>query len=159
MAGRPRRSLTMSGGRRSKAGIVLLDVVVALAVIALAALILVPRPAPGLSKSDLRIAATDAAAVIRAARVAAIRDSAPRDVRIAGGRVALEPNGRVAVLPDGLAARWVASSQCPVAGGARLLRFLPDGRSCGGVLTLETGGSSAVIRVDWLTGRVETALP
>jgi general secretion pathway protein H len=147
--------------RRAQAGIVLLDVVLALAITALVMLVLMPRPTGGVSKSDLRIAGTGAAAAFRHGRAGAIRDRTIRDITVdATGRSIKDAVSGTAIrIPQGMGVDWVASTLCPLQDGNRTLRFLPDGRSCGGVLTLTAGNAQSVVRVDWLTGRVETELP
>ena len=135
---------------------VLLDVVLALAVLSLAALVLMPRPRAGLTDVELRAEATRVAAQFREGRAAAIRNRAPADIFIdpRTGQVAAS-DGQPLRLREGVALDWTTSSLCPTVSGLRALRFLPDGRSCGGVLTLSANGRSVQLRVDWLTGRVE----
>lgn len=137
---------------------VLLDVVLALAVLSLAALVLMPRPRAGLTDVELRAEATRVAAQFREGRAAAIRNRTPADIFVdpRSGQVAAAGAQRPPLrLREGVALDWMTSSLCPTVLGLRALRFLPDGRSCGGVLTLSANGRSVQLRVDWLTGRVE----
>lgn len=139
---------------------VLLDVVLALAILALGALVLMPRPTSGVSASTLQAEAARAAAEFRRARAQALRMRVPVDVFVDVARRRIEFEGSDALeLRDGIQLAWTTSSQCPIRDGLRALRYLPDGRSCGGVMDLTGGRASVQLRVDWLTGRVEMATP
>ncbi len=143
--------------RLSQRGVVLLDLVLALAVIALAAYVLMPVPSGSLSQNDVKADAVRVAAIFRQARTDAIRGHAPVDVVVdAMGGFVDGPAGSLQVR-EGIRLAWSTSSQCPLDSGRRALRFLPDGRSCGGVLTMTGAGYETRLRVDWLTGRVELA--
>jgi general secretion pathway protein H len=147
--------------RPARRGVILLDVVLALAVLALAALVLVPRPTSGVSRSDLHVAGAEIAALIRHARARSVAGGLETDVLFnrRAGEVSSGFSDAKVTLPQGAMLEFVASSLCPVIEGERALRFLADGRSCGGVLTLGTRQLAAVIRVDWMTGRVDMDLP
>lgn len=144
-----RKSAT--GNKQSRRGVILLDVVLALAVLSLAAFVLMPRPHANLTDIELRAEATRVAAQFRQGRAQAIRDRTVSDIVVDARR------GRVGStsLRDGVELEWVTSNLCPLVDGLRALRFLADGRSCGGVLTLSANRRSIELRVDWLTGRVE----
>lgn len=145
-----------SRGKNARRGVVLLDVILALAVISLAALVLMPGPRPGISSSELHAEAVRVAAQFRQGRALALRNRGHADILVDPDtrRVRVE-DGLPLQLDEGIELEWVTSDQCPLRGGLRALRFLADGRSCGGLLTLSGGGSSTQLRVDWLTGRVE----
>ena len=146
--------------RRRRRGVVLLDVVLALAILSLAAMVLMPGPRAGPSPVDLRAEAARAAAIFRQGRAAAIRDGGHSDVVVDPSARSVRIAGAPLVrIRPGIDLNWVTSNLCPVVGGARALRFLADGRSCGGVLTLAGAGASVQLRIDWLTGRVEMSSP
>ncbi len=150
-------SLGLRSKRRSRRGVVLLDLVLTLAVIALAAYVLMPVPTHSLSHNDVKADAVRAAAIFRQARTDAIRSHAPIDVVVDAMDGFIFGPGEPLQVRDGIRLVWSTSSQCPLDAGRRALRFLPDGRSCGGVLSLSGAGHEARLRVDWLTGRVELA--
>jgi general secretion pathway protein H len=139
---------------------VLLDVVLALAILSLAAMVLMPRPRAGLSPADLQAEAARTAAVFRQGRATAIREGSHADVVVDASARSVRTAGAPRVeLREGIDLKWVTSNLCPMVDGARALRFLADGRSCGGVLTMAGAGASMQLRIDWLTGRVEMSTP
>ena len=135
----------------------MLDLVLALAVIALAAYVLMPVPGGSLSQNDVKADAVRAAAIFRQARTEAIRSHASVDVLVDAMEGFIQGPGEPLQVRDGIRLIWSTSSQCPLDAGRRALRFLPDGRSCGGVLAFTGAGYETRLRVDWLTGRVEMA--
>ncbi|APH73471.1 pilus assembly FimT family protein [Aquibium oceanicum] len=144
--------------KASRRGIVLLDIVLAIAVMSLAALVLMPRPRAGVSAADLEAEAVKVAASFREGRSLAVRQQGAVDIEVDAqrGRISVA-GGEPLTIRNGIGLRWVTSNLCPLIAGQRALRYLSDGRSCGGVLTLTGGGRSMELRVDWLTGRVEMA--
>ena len=152
------RSSAISSKRRRR-GIVLLDVVLALAVLSLAAFVLMPRPRAGITDIELRAEATRVAAQFREGRAQAIRTRANADIVVDArqGLVGMAGAAGLVRLREEIELNWATSSLCPLVDGRRALRFLADGRSCGGVLTLSANGRAVELRVDWLTGRVETS--
>lgn len=146
-----------AAGRRARRGVVLLDLVLALAIIAIAAYVLMPVPSGGLSQRVVKAEAVRVAGVFRQGRTTAIRDGVVIDIVVDAMAGEIEGVGEPLRLPDGIRLVWTTSSQCPLDRGRRVLRFLPDGRSCGGVLSMTGAGHEERLRVDWLTGRVEMA--
>lgn len=149
----PRVSTDRKAGQR---GVVLLDVIAALAIFALAAFILMPRPPSGIGAAELSGEAVRISGEFRKARVKALTTGGVADVMVDPGNKRIQVDGANPIsIRDGVAINWVTSNQCPMRGGTRALRFLADGRSCGGVMTLSAGGRAIDLRVDWFTGRVE----
>lgn len=151
------RKLATTRANHLRRGMVLLDVVLAVAILSLAAAVLLPRPRAGLTDIELRAEAARIAAQFRQARATAIRSRTPADivVDVRDARVGLAGEETQTIVRSGIVLDWRTSNLCPVVGGMRALRFLVDGRSCGGVLTLGSNGRSVELRIDWLTGRVE----
>jgi general secretion pathway protein H len=142
--------------KRAQRGVVLLDVVAALAIVALAAFVLMPRPRSGIGAAELSAAAVRVSGEFRQARAKALTTGGVTDVTVDPGNNRIQvDDGNPISIRDGVAMNWVTSNRCPLRGGARALRFLADGRSCGGVMTLSASGRAIELRVDWLTGRVE----
>jgi len=146
--------------RRQRRGAVLLDVVLALAILALGAMVLMPLPRATIGPTELRAEAVRAAAALRKGRTAAISGRRAVDIAVDTRTGAMTVGGlTVNEVARGVTIGWVTSDLCPVKGGVRALRYLPDGRSCGAVLTLASGAARAEVRVDWLTGRADLSLP
>lgn len=146
-----------AAARRARRGVVLLDLVLALAIIAIAAYVLMPVPSASLSQREVKAEAVRAAAVFRQGRTTAIRDGVTVDIVVDAMANEIEGVGEMLSLRDGIRLVWTTSSQCPLDRGRRVLRFLPDGRSCGAVLSMTGAGHEERLRVDWLTGRVDIA--
>lgn len=142
--------------KRAQGGVVLLDVVAALAIVALAAFVLMPRPRSSIGAAELSGEAVRVSGEFRKGRAKALTTGSVADVRVDSGNKRIQVDGADPIsIRDGVAMNWVTSDRCPIQGGTRALRFLADGRSCGGVMTLSAGDREIELRVDWLTGRVE----
>lgn len=148
-----RGSIARKKGRR---GVVLIDVIAALAIFALAAFVLMPRPYARIGAAELSGEAVRVSGEFRKARVKAMTSGDIADVMVdpASRRIQVKGAHPISVR-DGVAIDWTTSDQCPIEGGTRTLRFLADGRSCGGVMKLSASGRAIELRVDWFTGRVE----
>ncbi|WP_343313448.1 hypothetical protein AAIB41_11240 [Brucella sp. BE17] len=134
----------------------LLDVIAALAIFALAAFVLMPRPHSRIGAAELSGEAVRISGEFRKARVKAVATRGVADVTVDPGSKRIQVIGDDPIsIRNGVAINWVTSDQCPIQGGTRTLRFLADGRSCGGVMTLSASGRAIELRVDWFTGRVE----
>lgn len=149
----------LSHKRNSKSlrqGVVMLDVVAGLAVVALATFVLMPRPRSSIGGAELLAEAVRISGEFRKGRVKAISTGGVVDVAVdaRNHRIQVDGANPVAVREE-VALDWITSDQCPMRGGYRALRFLADGRSCGGVMTLSASGQAIELRVDWLTGRSE----
>ncbi len=149
--------LSHKGNRRStQRGVVLLDVVAALAVVALAAFVIMPRPRSSIGVAELSAEAVRVSGEFRKGRVTAISTGGVVDVTVDAGNHRIQVDGANPIsIREEVVLDWVTSDQCPIRNGSRALRFLADGRSCGGVMTLSANGKEIELRVDWLTGRVE----
>lgn len=151
--GRTRRTGT-SDPRR---GIVLLDVVLAMAVLAMVAALVWPMMRPSTSPSRQRAYAEEIATLMRADRLAARRIGSPVATRIDLARrvVVSGARGRTLRLPRDVDLEAVSTAACGRDGDVVEVRFAADGRSCGLRLALSTGSRRQSIEVDWLTGAVD----
>jgi general secretion pathway protein H len=146
---------SVSDRSRAERGVTLLELLIVIAVVALAYaavgnLLRAPSPA-----RDADHAAFTAANVLRVARaqaiasgraVAVVIDPADRRVEVAGST-------RVRRLGDGVTLTARVAREASADGAARIL-FYPDGTSTGGRLTLAVGEAQRQIVVNWLTGNV-----
>lgn len=129
--------------RHRQRGFTLIEMIVVLAVLGLAlSLVLLHGSArsPGL---EFDAAVREVAGTLRLARSRAIADDRPVTVVIVPRGFQLD-GGAVIVLPPALSMT-----------GNGLIRFLPDGGSSGGQITLHMEQRVMTIEVDWLTGRVQ----
>lgn len=147
-----------------RSGFTLLEVLVALAIVATAwagiaaALPRIAGPTPS------ERAATEVEGMLRRAKEAAAVGRAPVSVELRDGRVlrAIGLGDRVD-LPDDVVARMegVSGWDGQGAGGAfgatgeAAIVFLPDGSSSGGLVEVSSGSATLSRRVSWLTGRID----
>ncbi len=131
--------------QRRDHGFTLLEMIVVLNILGLAAGLIMTRGPMHSSRLDADAAAHELAASLRLARGRAIAQN--RDVA-----VVLGANGYAV---DGVPARWMPSDE--VLSGTTQIRFAPDGSSSGGAITVQGPASQVSIAVDWLTGRVRLA--
>jgi Tfp pilus assembly protein FimT len=142
----------------SEPGVVLLDVVLALAIVLMAARIAWPLLPTTTSPARLTAWSHEVAALIEFDRVTAARRGRPvvtridvRDRRFVGGA-----NGQVVKLPRDVTLDIVTTADCTLDGDRFALGFAPDGRSCGMAAALRGPAGVAVqVTVNWLTGLVE----
>ena len=139
-------------------GFTLVELLVSLAILALALGLVLPRLS-GTSITELKGAARVVAAGLRSARETSI--SSNRNVAL---RVDVEARTMVLVgtareaAPKRLAQDleyklFTARSELYGENGGQI-RFFPDGSSTGGRVTISSGTNSIVVDVDWLTGRI-----
>ncbi len=140
-----------------EAGFTLIEVVCALAIIAILAAIVVPALPRGTSRVRLESYAVETAAMLRADRNAAIRGRAqvatlvdPMARSIRSGAT-----GRVIRLPDDVTFDAALAARCNQRVDGTTIRFFASGMSCGGVIALTRSGSGYEVRVNWLTGGIE----
>lgn len=122
--------------RPSTGGFTLVELVVVLAVVALVAVVVLPR----------------LGWIVGAGDFAAAREHVVSELRIARGR-AIEQRQSTLVEPERLGSAGVTLTVAPADG----IRFHADGSSSGGRVALASGQRTATVTVDWLTGRVHVA--
>ncbi len=143
--------------RRREAGFSLLELLIALAILALATTI--AGVALSRSSAGFRFdaAAQELALNLREAQARALRSG--RDVALAidldrrAYRVQADP---AVQLPADIELRVVSAGEV-MAGDRPAIVFSPEGGSTGGSITMRLQDRSAVITVDWLTGAVTLA--
>jgi general secretion pathway protein H len=131
-------------------GFTLLEVLLGLALMALVAALVLPRPNRPVGPAALRTAAYEVSAALRNARTTAISDGRPATAVIdhragrvegAGGRVDMPPGITVALLH----------------GRQPGIRFAPDGSSTGGAVVLASATAQLTVAVNAETGAVQLA--
>ncbi|HET9175173.1 MAG TPA: prepilin-type N-terminal cleavage/methylation domain-containing protein [Pseudolabrys sp.] len=149
-----------AGGRdgvSSQDGFTLLEIVCAVAIVALLAAVLLPRMPIGTSRPRLEAHAIAIASLLSTDRTAAIRrqvqvstevDARARSVRSGA-------TGRTLRIPDDVVFEAILPELCNSRPALSTIGFLPTGMSCGGTIVLTRLGVAYEITVNWLTGGVE----
>lgn len=146
------------GGVRSEPGFTLVELVVVLFLLSLAAGLVLPAVGRGIETLELRAQVAGFSAFLRYAREQAITRRAAHEVRIdpEARRLTLLRAGQDAPTAQRqLSARIEISAQPKE---AAVVTFSPHGFSSGGTFRLETpGGRVYRVRVDPITGRVSSS--
>jgi general secretion pathway protein H len=157
----PGQQPTLGAGDRdgvySQDGFTLLEIVCAVAIVAMLAAVLLPRMPVGTSRPRLEAYAIGTAALLSTDRTAAMRrrvqvstevDARARSVRSGA-------NGRTLRIPDDVVFDAILPRLCNGRPAFSTIGFLPTGMSCGGSIVLTRLGVGYEINVNWLTGGVE----
>lgn len=140
------------GRGNTESGFSLMELMVALTILALAMTVVsmgLTRRSPGF---ELRRAAADVTALMREARASAREQNRAIEVVFRADERRFETSGGRSVDVSGQIRASLVSS---AAAGQPGVIFLPDGSSTGGQVTLEVSGVAERIEVDWLTSRIE----
>lgn len=141
-----------SGRKGRRAGFTVLEMLVALAIVAMAGALAVQLLRPRSPRLRLESSARALCGALRAARSRAIAISAEAVVTFdLDAKTYSSPVGGLGRLPREIALRLnVAHDEAREDAGA--IRFFPDGGATGGDVIMDLGGSRAEISVNWLTG-------
>lgn len=147
-----------AAARRHARGFTLLEIVLVLAIIALATLLAAAALTGGADGLRLRSAAKEIAAQLRFTRAQAIATGEPqRFVIDPRAHAWTAPKGRHGELPRKLAIVFTGAREAQPAQGQGAIAFFPDGASTGGRVRLELGDAAWQVDVAWLTGQVQVA--
>lgn len=146
----PTSSATDARSSDDRSGFALIEVMLALVLIALVAALALPKARPNDGTAALRAKAYETAALLRADRDAALRlqREVASVVDFERRRVASGFQAQSVFFPGSVSLRLKADMFSG-------FRFFPDGRSSGGELALAAGPRGLVLRVDRLTSAVE----
>jgi general secretion pathway protein H len=142
---------------KRSAGFTLIEVVCALAIIALLAGLILPAVPRATSPTRLEAYALEVATLLTADRNAAIRrrteiatvlDSSGRAIRSGAGADRIQ-------LPRDVAFDALLAETCDGRRAGATIAFFPSGMSCGGTIQLRRGDVGFQVRVNWLTGGAE----
>lgn len=148
MMGRPGRPPALS----RQAGVSLMELLVALAILALAMSTFWPGTSRQSAAFETRRAASELENLLREARVAAREENLPvRVVFDAEARQFTDDKGGVVRLPERVSADLVSAASVR----EPAIVFLPDGASTGGAITLYSPAQRHTLTVDWLTSSIE----
>jgi general secretion pathway protein H len=144
--------------RRGEAGFSLLEIMVALVILALS----VALVGAAFSRTSVGFrfdaAAQELALNLREAQARALRSG--RDVALVIDvdtrlyRLQEDPEVQ---LPEGIALNVISAGEVMASSRRPVISFAPDGGSTGGAITLSLEDRSTTISIDWLTGAVTTA--
>ena len=139
------------------AGFTLLEVVCALAVIAMLAAIALPAFPRATSLPRLEGYAIETATLLNAdhdaaqqqhREIATVVDARSRLIRSGS-------SGTVLQFPSDVTVQTLLAARCNDRAAGATIRYLASGMSCGGVIALTRPGSGFQVRVNWLTGAAE----
>jgi general secretion pathway protein H len=138
-------------------GFTLLEMVCALAIIALLTAVLLPFIPRETSRSRLQAYALQTATLLKADRNAAIvRQTSVATLVDAPGRAIRSGASQAALrIPDDVRFDALLPQTCRQRAALSTISFFANGTSCGGTIALTRLDAGYEIRVNWLTGRVE----
>lgn len=150
------------GRAQPDAGFSLLEVLLAVGLMAAIALVALPYVRSGQSDAGLRTTARELVSTLRAARAEAIRTAADVEfvVSVPNRTYAVSSSVKRHPIPAHLSMRIEARDQHAQQPADARISFFPDGTSSGGRLQISSdGGSKRTVIVDWATGvaRLEDA--
>jgi general secretion pathway protein H len=143
--------------RRGTSGFTLVELILALLIMALAYGLVAPRIGSSSTGLEIQAATQQVAAGLRRARTLAIQSRRDSELAIDVSNKFFSVTGdkKHYQLPASLDyAMYTASSQ-QIDGKIGMIRFLPDGSSSGGQVIVRSGAFRQAVNVDWITGRTK----
>ena len=138
-------------------GFTLLEMVCAIALIAIIAAILLPIAPRHTSRARLQAYALETATLLKSDRNAAIRAGADVSTLVDAPSHAIRSGAtsQTIRIPDDVRFDALLPRTCQQRAVLSTISFFADGMSCGGAITLARLDMAYEIRVNWLTGRIE----
>jgi len=149
------RMPTSVTGARHSAGFTLLELMVALTIVALIAGLTMPLAGRMLDGMRYREGVRDVRTLLDTARYRAVSEGRAIDVNIYPGERRLRLDGVADItLHEQLRLETTTAREVNARDGAAVIRYFPDGGATGGEVVVQRGnGSGSRLRVDWLLGR------
>jgi general secretion pathway protein H len=138
-------------------GFSLLEMVCAMALIAILAAVLLPIAPRQTSRARLQAYALETATLLKSDRNAAIRVGADVSTLVDAPSRAIRSGAtsQTIRIPDDVRFDALLPRTCQQRAVLSTISFFADGMSCGGAITLARLDMAYEIRVNWLTGRIE----
>lgn len=138
-------------------GFSLLEMVCAMALIAIIAAVLLPTAPRNTSRARLQAYALETATLLKSDRNAAIRAGADVSTLVDAPSRAIRSGAtsQTIRIPDDVRFDALLPRTCQQRAVLSTISFFADGMSCGGAITLARLDMAYEIRVNWLTGRIE----
>jgi general secretion pathway protein H len=138
-------------------GFTLLEMVCAMALIAILAAVLLPIAPRQTSRARLQAYALETATLLKSDRNAAIRAGADVSTLVDAPSRAIRSGAtsQTIRIPDDVRFDALLPRTCQQRAVLSTISFFADGMSCGGAITLARLDMAYEIRVNWLTGRIE----
>lgn len=138
------------------AGFTLVELLVVLAIMAVAYALAAPAVSTGMAGAEMKAAARQLAAGLRKARGEAVarQREITVTVDVEGRRFQLAGDARVYPLPGHAEISLFTAQSERVGEKTGAIRFYPDGGSTGGRITLAARDHRYAVDVNWLTGKV-----
>jgi len=138
-------------------GFTLLEMVCAIALIAILAAVLLPIVPRHTSRARLQAYALETATLLKSDRNAAIRARADVSTLVDAPSRAIRSGAtsQTIRIPDDVRFDALLPQTCQQRAVLSTISFFADGMSCGGTIALARLDMAYEIRVNWLTGRIE----
>ena len=146
-------------GVSRRAGFMLIDVALALAVVLMVAAVMWPAMPRATNAARLSATAMEIATMLRADRTAARRTGKPSATVLDLPNRTVKGGGRSFEVNRGFDFEVLTTAACRQPGERFRIEFRPDGSSCGAVVRIAAGGRAFRVRVNWLTGWVDVVGP
>lgn len=141
-------------GAAYERGFTLLETLIVITLLAVVAAALSPSLIPT-PNTQLRANASELISALRDTRLYAMQHRQQADLQIDTARQSyLTPGKQQAVRLKGDFQMQLTTAQAQLLGSSGSIRFMPDGSSTGGRITLSNGSLLRHIDVEWLTGRI-----
>ena len=142
----------------NSSGFTLVELLVVLAVLALALAVVPPSLTGAIDSARFKSAQRDLVSALRYARSRAVnsQQAASVDINVKQGTMQVAGRQRTLSVPDDVALTLVTAQREQLSAYEGAIRFYPDGSSTGGQVRFSRDGQVWSIDVDWLTGRTST---
>lgn len=140
--------------RAGARGFTLIEMVVVLGIVAMIAMLAMPRFQSATPRLELRAAAEALRADLRATRSAALRLNRDATLSVDVDAGVWRGDGGSGAAPRDVALTLEAARREQVGESVGRIRFFPDGGATGGVVGMRGPTAALEVRVDWLDGRV-----